>query len=478
MKKIFTFIIYSFIVITSSYSQNSHYWTLQYGNKTLLLSGAVTGSVTDLGSVYYNPGFLALQENPVFAVTAKLLQFTNTRLENGFGDDINLSKNKLKNAPNLIAGVINLKFLPKHKFAYSYLTRRATDINFTYRSQDITDALPNYAGKEHLNSEITWTEKNIEQWAGFTWSYPLNENMSIGISNFFAISISNSTLDVNLSAMADDNHIVSFNKKQQLDFTNYGTLFKIGYAIDYPKFSAGITVTTPKINIGGNGSYSTKKIFVGADTNYTKLNDDIYETNIQENLPSKLKSPLSIAIGAGFKLKKLTIHISGEWFNSVKKYTVINPNSFTGQSSGKEINTTIVEELYSVTNGGIAFEYNLHNNLHLYCGFSTDFSASPTNPSLFFELTPEIYYSTYQSDIYNFSGGVGFKIKRIDITLGMSYNYSNDNISRPINLPDNNNKAVFEDDNYAILQNKTWKLLFGIAFPFSNNKKETPNKNI
>ena len=471
MKIKFILFLFYLSISISNYAQNSHYWTQHYGNKTLLLSGAVAGSVTDLGSVYYNPGFLALQENPIFVVTAKLLQFTNTRLENGFGEDIDLAKNKLGNAPNLIAGVIKLKFLPKHIFAYSYLTRRSSDVDFTYRSQQIEDVLPKYIGGEQFNSEITWIERNLEQWAGFTWSYPLNKHMSIGISNFFAISLFNSTFDINLSAMANDNHIVSSNKKQQIDYINYGTLFKIGYAIDYPKFSAGITITTPKINIAGNGSYTTRNILVGSDTNYTNKSVDIYETNIQESIPVKLKSPLSIAVGTGIKLKKLIIHFSAEWFNSVNKYTIIKPDSFIGQSSGRIINTTIVEELHSVVNGGVAFEYTLNTNLHIYCGFSTDFSASPTDPSLFYELTPEIYNSTFQSDIYHYSGGIGFKFKRIEITIGMSYNYSNDKISRPINLPDNDDEPIFGTDNYAVLQNKTWKLLFGFSLPFSTNKK-------
>ena len=61
-------------------TQNSHYWGLQYGNKSLLLSGAVTGSVTDLGAVYYNPGFIALHENPAFEISAKVMQYNTIKV--------------------------------------------------------------------------------------------------------------------------------------------------------------------------------------------------------------------------------------------------------------------------------------------------------------------------------------------------------------------------------------------------------------
>ena len=118
----------------------------------------------------------------------------------------------------------------------------------------------------------------------------------------------------------------------------------------------------------------------------------------------------------------------------------------------------------------------MNSNIHLYCGFSTDFSASPSDPSIFFEQSSEIYYSTFQSNIYHYSGGIGFKIKRIDITLGMSYNYSNDYISSPISIPDSENNQSIESGNPATLQNKTWKFLFGLSIPFSEKKKEADIK--
>ena len=49
-------------------AQDGHYWSENFGNKSMLLSGTVNASVTDLGAVYYNPGRLGQIENPAFVI--------------------------------------------------------------------------------------------------------------------------------------------------------------------------------------------------------------------------------------------------------------------------------------------------------------------------------------------------------------------------------------------------------------------------
>ena len=120
MRTLFVTSLLIFLSAACLFSQSSHYWTQQYGNKSLLLGGAVIGSVTDLGAVYYNPAFLALQDNASsFVITAKLLQFTNVKMENGLGENIDLEKNQLGNSSGLVAGIFKLKFMPKSKFAFA-----------------------------------------------------------------------------------------------------------------------------------------------------------------------------------------------------------------------------------------------------------------------------------------------------------------------------------------------------------------------
>ena len=43
--------------------QDGHYWSEDFGNKSMLLSGTANASVDDLGAVFYNPGRLGQIEN-------------------------------------------------------------------------------------------------------------------------------------------------------------------------------------------------------------------------------------------------------------------------------------------------------------------------------------------------------------------------------------------------------------------------------
>jgi len=52
-----------------------------------LLSGNVTGSVEDLGLVYFNPARIALVEKPAFTINAKVYQFSSVNLKNVFGSN-------------------------------------------------------------------------------------------------------------------------------------------------------------------------------------------------------------------------------------------------------------------------------------------------------------------------------------------------------------------------------------------------------
>ena len=71
----FFFLIISICGIDNSIAQNAHYWSENYGNRSMLLSGTVNASVEDLGLVFYNPGRLGLIENPAFVISAKVYEW-------------------------------------------------------------------------------------------------------------------------------------------------------------------------------------------------------------------------------------------------------------------------------------------------------------------------------------------------------------------------------------------------------------------
>jgi hypothetical protein len=54
-----------------SRAQDSQYWDIQYGPIGQLLGGQVVGSTRDPSATYYNPGGLALVENPEFLLSVQ-----------------------------------------------------------------------------------------------------------------------------------------------------------------------------------------------------------------------------------------------------------------------------------------------------------------------------------------------------------------------------------------------------------------------
>lgn len=443
--------------------QNSHHWTQQYGNKSLLLGGAVSGSVTDLGAVYYNPGFLALQDSgSSFVITARLLQFTSVRIDDGLGEDVDLKRNSMGNASGLIAGTIRLDFLPKSTLAYSVLTRRAHSLDFVFKDQSERDVLPVYPGNEELVTDITLFYTSSEIWGGWSWSRPFNEHLSVGLSNFLAVSYTNSLLDMDLNALTRDLHVVSMERVRQYDYLNLGMIFKAGLALRYPGFTAGLAITAPRINIWGEGYMYTRGIMAGTAPEYTGDGEDYYESDHQEDLPARLRSPLSISAGAGFSPGRMTIHLSAEWFSRVSWYKVMEPEIFIGQTSGLPVINNVVDELESVVNAGIGLRYQLNENFDLYTGFATDFSAASPDSKTFTDLDSEIYNSAFEANIYHFSGGTVLEFNKLYLTLGLSFNYGIDQLAPPVSLPDGRFHLLANEEN-ATLRTYTWKLLLGFA---------------
>ena len=152
----------------------------------------------------------------------------------------------------------------------------------------------------------------------------------------------------------------------------------------------------------------------------------------------------------------------------------MKPEPFVGQSTGETLSVTLVEELKSVVNVGIGLELPMRENLSFYGSFATDFSAAKSNATWFTELKSEVDNAAFRADKFQFAGGASFVLKKIEITLGTSFRFANDEISRPVNLPDDNDEPIFESGTTAALKFTNWKLLFGFSIDlWKKNGKES-----
>ena len=93
-----------------------------------LLGGTVVGSATDLSTVYYNPGLLALVDDSELILAGTVYQVTNIKVEDALGSGRDLTWGQAGGVPSLFAGEFKFGFLGNTRLAYSFLSRHAFDI--------------------------------------------------------------------------------------------------------------------------------------------------------------------------------------------------------------------------------------------------------------------------------------------------------------------------------------------------------------
>ena len=301
-RKILIAVVMFMLGAHSSQAQDGHYWTEQFGTRSMLLNGAVIGSVEDLGAVYYNPARMSQFETPAFVISAKVYEYKKTTIKDGLGDDIDLKRSSFGGGPSLVSGTFKLKFLKKHKFAYAFLSRSRFDENFSFRIEDFGDFVEAFDGEEYFSGEISISKKTKDEWIGGSWSYAISQKLSVGLSGFYSSKDNSANLELQLQALSQDNETGIYREKRSYNFKTQSLLGKAGLSWQSKNLTAGLTITTPKLQGTGEGRTSYETFLAGIDTTGDGTNDDIYIINNQDNLDAKHKTPLSIGIGTGIKI--------------------------------------------------------------------------------------------------------------------------------------------------------------------------------
>ncbi|MEJ2114306.1 MAG: hypothetical protein P8X62_11665 [Flavobacteriaceae bacterium] len=167
------------------FSQQGNYKFNSYGNRSILLSGNVTGSVDDLGLTYYNPARLTEVENGLISFNAQAYELASVKLLNYDEDRGKLESTNFNGVPTMAGGIFNLFGT---RFAYSLITKSKSNIDLNYKSNSINnDILEDFPDVTTYNNNFELFSKINEDWSGITWAYKVNEKMSLGISAFGSI---------------------------------------------------------------------------------------------------------------------------------------------------------------------------------------------------------------------------------------------------------------------------------------------------
>ena len=462
----------SIFICIQTFAQDGHYWSENFGNRSMLLSGTVNASVEDLGAVFYNPGRLGLIENPAFVISAEVYEWRTLKIEDGLGDGVDLNKSNFGGAPSLAAGTFEVPFLKNHKFAYSFLTRQRTEADFFVRAEEEGDVVEGLPGEEIFNGKLNFSSKFKEEWIGLTWAPPATKKFSAGLSTFLSTLNRSSTVALDMSALNDENQVGYYTVNRSYNYEVYSLLWKLGIAMDLSKIRLGLTVTTPRVGLRGQGSTLYEDYLIGVDTTGNGVNDDAYIFNIQDNLKAQYRSPWAIGFGIGIPLKKGVIHMSAEWYNKVPAYTIMETSPFIGQSTGESVQFTLVDALDPVINYGIGIELYLSEKVSAYGSFATNYSAVKEEITRFAELKEVANNSVFQADFYQFGGGLAISTKAVEITVGATYSGASQEFDRPINFPDEGDDSVYDSGEQAKLTFSQWRFILGFSFPFADKLKD------
>jgi hypothetical protein len=448
-----------------SFAQDSHYWTQQYGTKSMLLSGSAIGGVDDLGAVFYNPGRLAVIANSAFLLSASVYESNTITVSDAFGNGKSVKNSTIKGVPTLAAGTFKIKRLPKHHFAYSILTRQSADLSFGFKGEEHADVIASLPGTEYFGAEANFKNNSNEQWIGLTWSYAVSPKFSVGVTTNYSNSSQSKGALIAMQALTQNNEVATYRYNRSYSYTQSSLLWKIGAAADLGMWQLGLTVTTPQIRLGGSGSYTYEEFFSSAPG---LTRPEGYSTSYQTGLNVNYRSPLSVGLGASRKIGKNKIHVSAEWFNATPKYMVMQAADHYSQSNPNDtIRFQLVDQVRSVVNAGIGAELYISEQVSGFASFSTDFTTASEDISRFAARKDEASNSSWNMDFYHVGGGVVLKLKGADITLGATHTGASQKITPPFQFPENPNQPILNPNAAPVdWQWDRWRFVFSFSLPF------------
>ncbi|MFY0601615.1 MAG: long-chain fatty acid transport protein [Cyclobacteriaceae bacterium] len=456
------FLLYPLFILLPywAHAQDGHYWTQNFGTKSMLLGNSVVGGVEDLGLVYYNPARLAVIKKPAFLMSADVYEWNSFKFKDVLGDSKNLSSTNFRGLPNFVAGAFKLKGLKKHRFAYAFLVRQRFDVDVTF-SEEVDNSQNEQVDNLFFNSTIGIKQRINEEWTSLTWSYLIKDNLSFGLMAGISTINQQKSNSIGVNALADSSNVTAYLFDRSYGFERDGFILKAGLSYQLKQVLLGFTLLTPRMNFSGSGgSYTYREQLSGSS------GEDFFTSSVQKNLKAAYKSPWAVAVGASFPVKFGKLHFSSEWYSGVPAYMIFEAEDHQSQSNGSVKEFRLVDDLRSVLNVGFGVEILLSENWSAYGSFSTDFSAAPNEFITVTEIRSIANNTALRANYFHTAGGVVAVLKQVSVTLGASYTSGSERVPRLVDFPEEGNDNHLDRANASKLVWNRLRLVVSLSVPF------------
>ncbi|MDX2197167.1 MAG: hypothetical protein NW207_12200 [Cytophagales bacterium] len=429
-----------FFAVDSTHSQDSHYWSQNFGARPSLLGGSIVGGDHDNSAVFYTPGAIGFIDNIHLSINANAYQGYVFRVKDGLGQDNDITRSSFNIYPQIIAGLFKIDKFPKWRFGYTLLTRNFFNLSVNDRVR-LKANIDNNSNNDYIGV-LEYDSFLNEQWAGLCIGHRFNDKFSIGISLFgtYRFQKQKSFSYVRTTTNNDGEHY-SFNNYYLSSITDVGSIIKAGLCYFSGGFRWGIAITTPKLftlgqaNVQREISYTNlpSNTLVGADENLLGIDE-------QRELPAKFKLPFSVSGGFNYEFPWTKLGFSAEYFFAIDPYSVVTArdnkfyttNSTFAHANGLLMLTskdymTIRTQAESVLNFSVGIEQELHDKVDMLLGFHTDYSYLK-NADMSSENKANIQLPAHASwDLYHASAGFSIGNNKRDFVLGVIYSFSSGN---------------------------------------------------
>jgi len=405
------------LVVTALQAQDDRYWRQTYGTEATLLSGAVIGRATDVGTVFYNPAGLADVRDPSILLSGHVYEYEKISAvgtDPVGGERFAVVEGSIRPAPSFFGGTIPWKALGRHRLGYSVLTRQKGDVRNNFRASAPVDG-------QLAQLEFLQTNDLNETWVGPSWAWKATDRLSVGASMFVAVRSQYLRSQVTAQTLSSAGDVGLLSAIREFDYNAWRVVPKLGASLDLHPFSLGATVTVPSLKLWGGGSALFNSTSTGLDLNGDGVADPTFASNLQVDLASVFKSGLAVGFGAGWDITQATtLFASGEWYDGVDAYDVLSTEPFTGQLDGVTRTNPLLHSARSVVNFAAGVRHRFSPSVAGYLSGATDLSAADTSYTL--SLSKTLW------DLYHVAGGVQLLISQVELVLGGGYTFGSERV--------------------------------------------------